>query len=319
MVTATPSSIIVTCANEQEWLAQRIVLGLGGSESSSALGQNSFCSEWKLWAMKVGKLPPEKTTLPMRVGHALEPLARELASEALNVEVVNPGSYTIRRSAEHSHLFATLDGLVPECAGVVELFERNGLEFPGGEGIAQIKAVNAFALKDWSRGEWPLMYKIQTQHELLCAGLRWGVVPVMIGNSNFELIPFVENLPFQETLVRHTLAFWEKVVNRIEPEVDGSDATTEAIKRAFLEKTPEGPTVDLPEESDLWAEQLEKAKADKKAAEERESEFKNKLCAAIGEYSYGMTPTGKKFSWKTQTRKETVMKASTFRVLRLAK
>ncbi len=314
MVSAT--NTIITCENEQDWLAQRRVLGLGGSESSAALGHNDFCTRWKLWAQKTNLLPFEDETIPMMVGKALEGPIRILASRELGAEIINPGSYTIRRSPEHEHLFCTLDGLVPECDGAADLFARAGLEFPGGEGIAQIKAVNAFASADWSHGEWPLMYQIQTQHELICAGLKWGVVPVLIGNHKFQMVPFVENKTFQEKLIAHTADFWQMVLDRIPPAIDGSDATTEAIKRAFRERETEGPTVDLPADSDAWAEALKQAKSDKKNAEDREAEAKNNICAAIGEASYGMTPSGKKFSWKTQTRASYVAKASTFRVLR---
>lgn len=318
MVTAT--SNIIECQNESEWLATRRQLGLGGSESSAALGQNKFCTRWKLYMIKTGQLPPEDETIPMMVGKALEDPIRQLASRELKTTVQNPGSYTIRRCPDHPHLFATLDGIVPNCYGVEELFGEAGLDLPGGDGIAQIKAVNAFAASDWKDGEsWPLMYQIQTQHELLCSGLKWGVLPVLIGNSTFKMLPFVANERFQQTLAEQCAEFWRMVEERDPPPVDGSEATTEAIKKAFLEAEEDGETVALPAESMEWAECLEKAKEDKEDAESRERLYKNHLCAAIGEASYGMLPNGKRFSWKTQTRKSYVVEESTFRVLRSCK
>lgn len=318
MVTA--ESNIIECASEAEWLEARLGLGIGGSESSAALGANDFCSPWKLYMIKTGQLPPDDETLQMKVGKVLEPMVRDLASESLGAKVINPGSYTIRRSPQHEHLFCTLDGIVPECQGAADLFGEAGLDLPAGDGIAQIKAVNAFAAKDYAGPqEWPLMYQIQTQHELLCSGLQWGVLPVLIGNHKFKMLPFVANERFQQALVKATAEFWQRVKDRNPPEADGSDATTEAIKRAFKEQMAEGPTVDLPEDADAWADQLAKAQADKKDAEEREREAKNRLCAAIGENTYGICPDGRRFSWKTQSRKEHVVKESTFRVLRMTK
>lgn len=306
--------------NEAEWLAARRELGLGGSESSAALGQNDYCSPFKLYMMKTGQLPPDDESIPMMVGKALEDPIRQLASKALQCTVINPGSYTIRRCPEHPHLFATLDGIVPGCYGAEQLFNDAGLELPDGDGIAQIKAVNAFSAKSWSGGdEWPLMYQIQTQHELLCSGLKWGILPVLIGNSTFKMLPFVANEKFQTVLAEQTAEFWRMVVERDPPPVDGSEATWEAIRTAFTESEDDGPAVELPPDALDWADELEQAKADKKDAESRERLAKNRLCAAIGENTYGILPNGKRFSWKTQSKKESVVKACTYRVLRACK
>jgi hypothetical protein len=62
-----------------------------------------------------------------------------------------------------------------------------------------------------------------------------------------------------------------------------------------------------------------KAKEDIKEAEARKLAAENLIKAAIGEASFGDLPDGARYSWKQQSRKECVVAASTFRVLRRGK
>ena len=56
-----------------------------------------------------------------------------------------------------------------------------------------------------------------------------------------------------------------------------------------------------------------------KEAETRRTELQNKLKLAIGDNTFGELPSGGKFTWKTQDRKEHFVAASTSRVLRRTK
>ena len=58
-------------------------------------------------------------------------------------------------------------------------------------------------------------------------------------------------------------------------------------------------------------------KAERKKLDERIDLAENVVKAALGTAELGVLPDGRSFSWKTQSRKECVIKASTFRVLRL--
>lgn len=302
----------IKCKNKAEWLVKRREFGIGASESSVALGENPWNSPFALYQDKLGLLPPIEESPAMEWGSALEAPIRAKCKKEFGVAITNPGKYVIQRNERIPHLFATLDGIVPEVtAPIAELFERHRMPIPQGPGVLEIKTTNAYSGDEWDL-EWPLHYQIQVQHEMIVSELEWGICAALIGGQDFRMFPAQRATAFEQVLVENTLEFWEHVQKQIPPPVDGSAATAEAIRAIF----PEGSVIDLPEEAIDWDQQYCDAVADMKAAEASRQLAWNWLTSQIGSHTYGRLPSGIVYSWKSQTTKAHEVKASTSRVLR---
>src|SRR5690606_15244057 len=89
-----------------------------------------------------------------------------------------------------------------------------------------------------------------------------------------------------EQLIEIERDFWENhVVKNVPPELDGSPASTELVKRMYPQATL--PTIDLPSQASELIEQLESIKANIKLLEERKNECENKLKQLLGEHEAG--------------------------------
>ena len=103
-------------------------------------------------------------------------------------------------------------------------------------------------------------------------------------------------------------AFWHLVETDTPPAVDGSDATTSALKTLYSES--QGKSVDLFGREALLQEYCEIRKRQKNL-ESRQAEIENTIKADLGEADSGSCDTYK-VSWKTQAR-------TTFQVKEFAK
>lgn len=190
---------------------------------------------------------------------------------------------------------------------------------PAGEKIV-VEVKNAhFMTKDrWaSETEPPLEYMVQLQHQLAVTGLPWGSLAVLIGGTEFRWADIARNDSFIATLMQREMEFIERVQRNDAPEADGSAATARVLKALYPKEN--GLAIELPPEAIEWANGLESAKADAKSAKDRKDEFSNALKAAIGENTMGTLRDGRVFTYKQQGRKETIQKATSFRVLRARK
>jgi putative phage-type endonuclease len=278
MTTATQPLVMM----RDEWLAHRKT-GLGASDIPTILGVNRFRSPYTLWAEKRGMIPPPDENIPMRVGHALEPLVAELYTETTGQELTDPGPYTIFPHPDLPFLFCTPDRLHVADGRPVEL-----------------KTAGEFAARDWKDAdEPPIQHTCQNMTQIACVGADAGAVAGLVGNREFHYF----DVPRNDRLIAHILRlaaeFWARVLNGDAPPVDGSDSTTRTLKALHPKDT--GEEVVLPDlEADALAytelcETLKKQEADKDL-------LKNRLVAGIGDASFAVFG-GLRFSYKHQTRK----------------
>lgn len=73
-------------ASRQEWLRAREG-GIGSSEVATILGLNPYETPYALWQRRVGMAPPRPETLPMRLGHLLEPAVAALWADATGLAI----------------------------------------------------------------------------------------------------------------------------------------------------------------------------------------------------------------------------------------
>ena len=72
--------------SHEEWLEYRNKT-IGGSDASAILGMNNFASPYKVWAEKLGKLPPTEDNEAMRIGRDLESYVAQRFTEKTGKKV----------------------------------------------------------------------------------------------------------------------------------------------------------------------------------------------------------------------------------------
>jgi predicted phage-related endonuclease len=187
------------------------------------------------------------------------------------------------RHPEYPWIGATLDGIADTSEG---------------RAVVESKNIGQYNAKEWADDEPPLRVMVQIQHQMFVSETDIGYAVACIGGRKLEWRKVYRNARFLDALIPKLEEFWEHVQNRTPPEVDSSLATAKVLSK--LHPTDSGEVIALPPDADEWAAKLAEAKAAKKVAEELESLYSNHLRAAIGDATFGVTPGGSFFSWRTQ-------------------
>jgi putative phage-type endonuclease len=289
--------------NREQWLIGRR-LGIGASESPALFGlsPSGWHSPFSIWLEKTGLVPPvELEGEWLEWGMLLEePIAQRYALRTER-RIWQAGQFA---SAVHPRLpfmRATPDRWVIEAA------DRDG------RGVLQIKNAGWFKADDWEYGP-PDYIQAQVQHELAVTGFGWGSIAVLIGGNTFKYYDVERNDAYIAELELACGAFWDLVLQRKKPEIDGSGATSAAIKR--LHPLDDGSAVQLDDSiMETWT-ALQATKADLKMAKAEEDRLGNIIREAIGPATFAGLPDGRLLSYKHQTTPSYTVADNTYRVLR---
>lgn len=261
-------NILVNTNNmsHEEWLEWRRK-GIGGSDAAAVAGLSPWKSPIAVWLEKTGQAEPEKPGEAAYWGRVLEDVvAREFS--------IRTGLRVRRRNAilkhqEHEWMIANIDR---EIVGV-----REGLE---------CKTTSAYNANEWKDDEVPAQYILQVQHYLAVTGYEAWWIAVLIGGNRFVYKRIERDEELIQELIEIERDFWENhVLANVPPNLDGSRASTELVKRMYPRATL--PAVNLPSQAKELIEELENVKADIKLLEERKNECENKLKQLLGEHEEG--------------------------------
>lgn len=316
------------CANRREWLFAR-KHGIGASEAAAlvtikGIPVSNWGSPWSIYVEKVSEEIEEETTERQLIwGTVLEPGIRKIVGHRLGCQVLHHGPWSICWRIHTEDLpqfqFATLDGWIDRPNDAIQqLFAESCL--PGqtgaveGPGVVEIKSD---ASPKWEKP--PLKYVCQVQHQLSVTGYDWGILGVYFSlNNQIVLYPIRRDQDMIRKINATELKFWRNHVEaKVPPPTDGSDATKQAIGRYYDD--PDDSITDLPKDVDPLIGERQMLKESIGSFEERIAEIDNYVRSLIGDHTIGFTPDGCKVTWKQQTRKEYLVKESTFRVLRYPK
>jgi putative phage-type endonuclease len=248
-------------APREQWLEARR-LGLGGSDASTVAGINPRNSCYALWLDKTGRAREKEQTDAMEWGLRLEPAIAQWFTDVTGIPV--------RRA-----------GLMQSIANPFQQVSLDGMTADGG--IAEWKTTS-WRTEDaeiWLDGDVPDHAEIQTQHGMAVTGRSHAHVAVLIDGRtplrkvverDDELIAVLTDLERD---------FWHAyVLADVEPPVDGSEATTEALKQRYATASTE--VVSAGRDVADLREQLIDAKQVVKDAEARVDEIGNVLRAKCG-------------------------------------
>jgi putative phage-type endonuclease len=189
-----------------EWHAARA--GIGGSDIGVIFGSSQFKSPYTLWAEKSNLLPDNDSTIPMRLGTALEPAIRQFFA-AENKDWLSVHDTGTWQSTTHAWAKANPDGIIEWADGSL--------------GVLEIKHSAVYV------SEIPSTWKLQVLWYLWVLGLKRGVVCAVIGGryTEFEVL-------WDESLVDEIVdvsgAFYGLVESGTAPDWDGSNSTYETVR-----------------------------------------------------------------------------------------
>lgn len=273
--------------SRDEWLDWRRK-GIGSSDAPIVAGLSPWKSPLALYLDKIGEVPePEVESEWLECGTLLEDDVAELFERRTGMKP--KARYAILQSAEHPFMLANLDRTLPP---------RNG----DGPGILECKTAGITKRGDWEEDRAPLAAIVQVQHQLAVTGYSWAYLAVLLGGNRFLYTLVERDQELIDNLIEQEAAFWQRVLDRNPPEPDGSESSTEALKRMYPESVP-GAEVILPPTARGLIERLGFAKEREKSAAENVALIENELRALMGEAEIAYLPGVEKpvATWKTQT------------------
>jgi putative phage-type endonuclease len=254
-----------------EWLRLR-QKGIGGSDAAAIAGLNKYKSPIQVYYEKVEdiQVEPEQSEAAY-FGQALEDfVAKEFAKRT--------GKKIRRRNAilqhpEYPFMLANVDRLI--------VGEDAGLE---------CKTASEYLKDEWVLGEKvPDQYFIQCQHYMAVTGRSKWYIAVLIGGNKFHWDVIERDEEIINYLIEIESEFWQRVVEKRPPEVDGTDSSTNLLNLLYPAESVIDDVAELPDEVDELIDQLESVNEEIKKYQERKAEIENKIKAMLGEYECGYT------------------------------
>ncbi len=252
-----------------EWLKFRN-RGIGGSDVSVICGVNKYKSPVELWMEKTGQIEPKEAGEAAYWGTILEPIIRDEFSKRSGMEVALERS--ILQHPYHSFMMANLDGIVIDpvknCTCVFEA-----------------KTANQFSAGDWEL-DVPEGYQLQVQHYMAVTDYTGTYIAVLIGGNQFRYYYIERDDEMIGLLIMLEKHFWDCVIKKIPPKIDGSKASSELLNRLY----PQGKSktvIPLPEDALDLIKQYEDGQTGESSSSLKKDEAANKLKSMLGTYEYG--------------------------------
>lgn len=273
---------------------------IGSSDISAVLGWNPWKTPLKLWAEKTGEIDPDDLSDNQAVewGTRLEDVVAQKFAEKHEVKLMAYKKRYVHK--DYPYMSCELDRLIV-----------------GTDNLVEVKTCNAWAYKDWEKDdEIPVHYILQVQYALGLSGRKKGYFAVLCGGQKY----FEKEIEFDQELfdmmIEKARAFWEEnVLKKIAP-MAMSDDNSDMVNFFPENKTDE--IISANEEvNDAIAQRQELSMHIGEMIKEK-SEIEAKLKQIIGEAT-GLETDKYRVTWKKQSKKEYIVKASKTRVMRVSK
>lgn len=253
-------------AEKAAWLEKRKHY-ITGTDAGKLIGISPYGGKFAVWLDKTGRAAPVVETPAMKAGKKFESAILQMYAEEMDCKLEHVDGYQLITCDKFPRLGASLDGW------------NHDLQVP----------VDAKNIK-WKNEKWgdawtdqfPEYYKAQLQVQMMVTGATFAHLAVMFSGQDF----FIYSMEYDEKMAQKILdasdEFWHYVENDQMPEADGSDEATEYIKSEFA--MGDAAAVKEPTEEILEAlKGLQKAKLDEKDAQNRKTEFENRIKLFMGD------------------------------------
>lgn len=290
----------IPVTDRTDWLALRRSV-VSASEVAAVFGVSPFLTPLDLYVAKVNGTEIDETALLQR-GRWLEAAATAALDEERPGWKARPLGLFLRDVDRRL-------GATPDLVNVL------------GEPV-EVKAPTprTFDL-EWEDGP-PLHYQLQAlqQAMLLDAGRAWIAALVVDGwRADLHTFEVMRVAEAEDRIVTGVAEFWRRIEERDPPRAEyGYDSASLA---ALYPREVAGKTVDLTMDNLLpeLLDEREDLKAQEKAAKGRIDEIDDEIKAKLGDAERALVADGRTITWKTQQRREVVLPAASFRVLRVGK
>lgn len=282
------TAIEIPYTTEEEWLGLRRE-GLGASDVAAAFGLSNFQSPYSLYMEKSGELPNAAPSESMLWGRRLE-------GAILDEWEVRSGLFAVKRGSLWYHskdaawARATVDAMGSETGEIFSTVVGSGFEpvyFPP---ITDTRPLFVVEVKtDFETWEQvPDQYVLQVNWQMHVTGLIEHPAQVV-------LLPASRRLKIYEVEYDRGLAeeaavagkeFWQRVLERRPPPIDGHPATATTIGRLHPPDRAEG-DVELDGDVVRAIADLKRLKARVKGLDEDKAKLENVIKEAIGDATDG--------------------------------
>lgn len=262
--------------DRNEWLKIRRS-GIGGSDAAAVAGLNPYVSRIMVYMDKIGELEPQEENEAMYWGHVMEDIVAQEFSKRTGMKIRRRNA-TLRHE-KYPWMIANIDRMI---VGKREGLECKNLSFHSG--------------MKWEDGDlW--QYELQCHHYMAVTGFKRWWLAALIGGNRFVYKSIERDEEIIESLIKLESDFWNNhVVPRIPPEMDGSEASSEYLKRKF--PISNGEQMHFTSDIESLLEELDEVKKLENEAKERRTEIENKIKSMLGEYEVGIWKD-RKVTWKT--------------------
>ncbi|AXY24929.1 hypothetical protein CL176_02195 [Suicoccus acidiformans] len=270
--------------NHDEWLKLRSK-GLGGSDIGSVLGLNPYKSPYQVWLEKTGQLEPEDLSdkVAIQIGNELEDLVARMFTQQTGKSVRKDNKTHYHK--EYPFLLANIDRKVTAEHALLEC-----------------KTTSAFNADQWKGDNIPASYLMQVQHYLNVLDYDRAYIAVIIGNHDFVYKEIEKDPELIDLYQEQAVKFWtENVMQMIEPEVDGSYSTKQALESVAYEPGKAEPL--QPAQREI-AEYILSMKQDIKLQQDLQKQSENILKDYMAKNELTeLTSESMAITWKTVKRK----------------
>lgn len=255
--------------NESEkaaWLEKRKHY-ITGTDAGKLIGVSPWGGKFAVWLDKTGRAAPVVETPAMKAGKKFESAILQTYAEEMNCKLEHVDGYKLITCDKYPRLGASLDGW------------NHDLQIP--VDAKNIKWKNEKWGDAWT-SDFPEYYKAQLQVQMMVTGATFAHLAVMFSGQDFFIYSMEYDEDMAQKILDATEEFWPYVENDQMPEADGSDEATEYIKSEFARG--DAAAVKDPTEEILEAlKGLQKAKLDEKDAQDRKTEFENRIKLYMGD------------------------------------
>ena len=252
------------------WHDQRRT-ALGGSEIAAVLGLSPFESRFALWHRKAGIADPVADAPEMEWGRRLE---SAIAQKWLDEHAATHGDYgTGETFMRDGWKIASPDLFVAQLA------------VRGAESLEVVEVKHPLYDDGWGPSgtdQVPVYYLTQARWYLHVLGLRRCHFAVLIGACDYREYTVEQDDSDIELMVREGRAFLDSIAAGVRPDIDGSDATYQVVRRLHPDIDPEHVELD----PDLARALIQADQMAKRAAEVRQAAISEAL-DAMGRAKHG--------------------------------
>lgn len=290
--------------SREEWLRWRMA-DVTGSDLGALAGCDKNKSARALYEEKVSGVIDDADNAVLQRGRWMEAAVIEAIRE------YHPG-WTVARSGEYLRAPEHRLGGTPDARAIIdEQSHDNPI-------LIECKSVIRRVFdEDWADGP-PMKYQLQALANAMLCNAEHAIIAVLI--SDYATVEYREfevprHAQAEDRILRMVSEFWERIEAQNPPDFDFS-ADADLIRAVYGK--PSLPSVDLSTDnriSELCEQKLEWAER-RKNAEAALKEIDAEICARLGDAEIGEHPDYS-ISWKLQRRKEFVVPAKEFRVLRV--